>query len=347
MGKVFFRKNRKKWGIDYIDPYGKRVRRIVSLYREGAELALKKVEMNIVEGKYLDKVKTKAIKFEEFVDVFVQNHINIEHRHPESQKGRVTVIKEYFKGLYLDQVDSLSIRTFIAQKMKQHKPATVNRYLALIKCLFNRAIDWKMYQGENPTKGVKKLPEHNERCRWLSDKEQAFLLSHCHGLTRIIVLTALQTGLRWGEIMSLKWIQSNDSSYVDFENNVIIIHGASAKSKKSRYIPMSYSLQCELFDLKKASQYEYVFANPKTGRPFDNIRKSFLNAVKKAGLKDLRFHDLRHAFASNLVRKGVDLYVVQQLLGHSTPKMTQRYAHIRPDHFKSAIQEIDLSLGLK
>jgi len=210
--------------------------------------------------------------------------------------------------------------------------------------MFNRAREWKLFDGDNPTNGIKKLPEDNERCCWLSDSDQVVLLSHCHGLTRAIVLTALQTGLRWNEIMNLKWSPSDKSNYVDFDNNVVVIHSALSKSKKSRFIPMSYTLQCELFDLKKTARSEYVFANPQTGKPFNNIRKSFARAVKDSGLKDLTPHSLRHVFASNLVRKGIDLYVVQQLLGHSTPQMTQRYAHIQPDHFKTAIEEINLQL---
>lgn len=343
MGTLF---QRGKWGINFIDPDGRQVRRIISEYREVAEAALKKIEMDILLGRYCDKDKNKSMPFEEFVDEFVRNYVNLENRRPESQLGRIKVVKEHFKGQSLNEIDTRMIRQFLSEIRAQFKPATFNRYLSLLRCMFNRAKEWKLLEGENPTDGIKKLSEENERCRWLTDEEQQALLSHCHGVTHAIVLTALQTGLRWNEIINLKWSQTEKSNYVDFDNNVIVIHSALSKSKKSRFIPLSYALQCELFDLRKTTTSEYVFASPLTGRPFNNIRKSFLTAVKKAGLTDLKFHDLRHVFSSNLVRKGVDLYVVQQLLGHSTPKMTQRYAHLRPDQFATAIKEIDLRPAL-
>jgi len=344
MGTIFYRG--RNWGINYTDPNGKQVRRMISEYKETAERVLKKIEMNIIEGRYLDKKKVISVLFEDFVEEFLVNYVYLENRHPKNREGLIRKMAECFKGKSMHQIDIRMIRQYLTQKLTESKPATVNRHLSMLRCMFNRAIEWKIIDGENPTKGIKKLPEDNERCRWLTDKEQAFLLSHCHGITRVIVMTALQTGLRWNEIMNLKWSQSPKSNYVDFDNNTIVIHSTWSKAKKSRYIPLSYSLRCELLTLKKkTAQSEYIFLNPRTGKPFNNIRRSFNRAVKEARLEDLKFHDLRHVFASQLVRKGVDLYVVQQLLGHSSPKMTQRYAHIRPDQLKTAIEEIDLLNG--
>ena len=328
-------------------PNGKQVRRVISEYRETAEQVLKKTEVDIIEGKYLDKKKVKPVLFEDFVEEFVRNYVYLQNRRPKNREGLVRKIAKSFQRQSLHQIDTRMIRRYLTQLLEVSKPATVNRHLSMLRCMFNRAIEWKALVGENPTNGIKKLPEDNERCRWLSEDEQARLLSHCHGITKIIVLTALQTGLRWNEIMSLRWSSSDKSSYVDFDNDVIVIHSSASKSKKSRSIPMSYALQCALFDLKKSSKSEHVFVNLKTGKPFNNIRRSFQRAVEETGLVDFTFHDLRHVFASRLVQKGVDLYVVQQLLGHSAPKVTQRYAHIQPDHFKSAIKEIDLQSSEK
>ena len=345
MGTIFRRNN--KWYINYVDPNGKQVRRLVSEYKETAERVLKKVETDIIEGRYFDKKKCEPILFDDFIQEFVENYVKLENRHPKAQMGRIEVIQDQFKGKFLHEVDSRMIRKFLAQKLEALKPATVNRYFSMIKCIFNRAIDWKMFDGDNPTNGIKKLAEGNEKSCFLTEEQQQNLLSHCHGITKMIVLTALQTGMRWNEMMKLKWCDLDQSNYVDFDNNVIVIHSANSKSKKSRFIPMSYVLQCQLFDLKKTSTSEYVFVNPQTGKPFNNIRRSFLRAVKEAGLKDMSIHSLRHAFASNLVRTGVSLYVVQRLLGHSSLKMTQRYAHIQDDHLETAIEGINLNLCQK
>ena len=84
-----------------------------------------------------------------------------------------------------------------------------------------------------------------------------------------------------------------------------------------------------------------MFLNPRTGKTVGSIKFSFKNALKKAGIMDFTFHDLRHTFASNLVMKGVYLYVVQRLLGHATINMTQRYAHLQPQQFKDAIGKLE------
>ena len=340
MGTIFRRGNR--WGINFTDPNGKQVRQMVSPYKETAERVLKKMEMNIIEGRYLDKRKTETVLFEDFVEEFIVSHVRLQCKRPKNREGLVRTVAVFFKGKAMHNIDTRMIRQYLSQKLDDFQSSTVNRHLTLLRCMFNRALEWKIIDGDNPTKGIKKLPEDNERCRWLSDKEQAFLLSHCHGMTRVIVMAALQTGLRWNEIMNVQWSQRPKCSYVDFDNNTIVLHSLHSKVNKARFIPLSYALKCELMELRKHSNSEYVFSNPRTGKPFNNIRKSFQKAVKQAGLRDLRFHDLRHVFASNLVSKGVDLYVVQQLLGHSTPRMTQRYAHLRPGHFKAAIDEIDL-----
>ena len=340
MGKVFLRG--KKWGINYTDPNGKQIRRMISPYKETAELVLKKVELDIVEGKYLDIKRAKPILFEEFLEEFLSNYVYLENKHPKNREGLIRKIALSFNGLYLHRIDSRIIRQYLSKLREESKPATVNRHLSMLRCLFNRAIDWKVISVENPTNGIKKLPEDNERRRYLSVEQQKRLLSHCKGHTKIIVLTALQTGLRWNEMMSLKWSESPEGSYIDFNEGQIVIHSSLSKSKYQRNIPMSYSLQCELFDLKKTTKSEYVFVSPKTGKPFNNIHRSFKRAVKEVGLRDFRFHDLRHVFASSLASKGMSLFLIQNLLGHTTPRTTQRYTHYLPNQLKDAIEEIDL-----
>jgi integrase len=206
--------------------------------------------------------------------------------------------------------------------------------------MFNRAREWGMIE-HNPTAGIRKLAENNERCRWLTEEEQNRLLSFCHGLTRTIVVVALRTGMRWGEIAHLKWQQAPESNYVDFDRGIIFIHGALSKSKKSRWIPLGQIVKWELLNVPKQKGTDYLFLNPETGKPLGSIKDAFNRAVRKAEIKDFTFHSLRHTFASQLVRNGVDLYVVQKLLGHSCPQMTQRYAHLREDMLIDAIKKID------
>ena len=339
MGKLFLRG--KYWYISYVDPNGKQVRQSVSPYREAAEKALRKIQVAIDEGRYLDMRKeVKKVLFKDFSKQFIDSYARLENRTAEQQAVKMAQIALFFHGRYLHEITQLDIRHFMAERAKEVKSATINRDLSMIRCMFNRAKEWKVVDF-NPTDGIKKLAENNERCRWLTEAEQDRLLSFCHGLTRTIVIVALRTGMRWGEIANLKWGQAPNSNYVDFDQNRIVIHESLTKSKKGRWIPLGEIVKWELLNVPKQKGTDYIFLNPETGKPLGSIKNAFNRAVRKSGIKDFTFHSLRHTAASQLVRNGVDLYVVQKILGHATPKMTQRYAHLREDMLVDAIKKID------
>lgn len=343
MGRIYKIKNKTgiKWGIDYIDPVGQRIRKIISSYRDVAENALKKIEIQIAENKYLDVNRFEPILFEDFATKFFETHILLENRSVRNQKYLLTGLVRCFKGKYLHEITNLDIKRHMSTRLKHVKPSTVNSDITMLKSMYNRANEWQILKGYNPLKDIKKLKENNERCRWLTVEEQQCLLFNCEGVTKMIVLIALKTGLRWSEIINLKWKPSPCSNYVDFSNDTIFVHESLAKSKKSRYVPLSKMVKQGLMDYPQRVESGYIFINPKTGKLYDNIKRSFNTALKKAGINDFRFHDCRHCFAVDLKRKGVDLCVIQKLLGHSSPKMTQRYAHVGDELLKSAIQELD------
>lgn len=146
-----------------------------------------------------------------------------------------------------------------------------------------------------------------------------------------IVITALQTGMRKGEILNLKW------SNIDFLQGFIEL--LETKTNKSRKIPISSTLKETLKNIARNS--EYVFINPQTGLPYADIKKSFHTVLKKAKIENFRFHDLRHTVATRLVERGIDLTVVQEILGHSKITTTQRYAHPVPKRKLDAIDILD------
>lgn len=335
-----FKKN-KKWYIDYYDPYGKRVRWAVSRYKETAELALKKAEIDIAEGKYLDVKRTDPITFRDFAEKFRKKHIRRRNKSIKNQEYLLDQLIRHFDRKMMHELTRTDIDDYLEQRFDQWRASTINKDLTMLKSLFNRANEWGDLNGHNPAQKIKKLDENNERCRYLTEEEQQRLLANCHGVLHMVVLTAFKTGLRWGELIRLKWTQSPQSNYVDFENNVIFIHEALTKSKKSRYVPLAHSVKQALLDFPQRSASDYIFESPLTGKPYDNLDKSFRSALQRARIDDFHFHDLRHCFASDLVRNGVDLFVVQKLLGHSSPRMTQRYAHLAQDQLKRAIDVLD------
>ncbi|MDP8212617.1 MAG: site-specific integrase [Candidatus Zapsychrus exili] len=345
MGTIF--KRHKKWGINYIDSNGNQVRKIVSPYKETASRILKKIETDIAEGKYMDIKKKKDILFENFAEEYINTYVKLENKNVGKQRNLINGLVRHFKGEYLSKINTLMVRQYMSKRLESVRPASVNKDYAMLKSMFNRAIEWSMLLGTNPVSTIKKLPENNERTRWLTENEQERLLLNCKGMTKIIVLVALKTGLRWGEITSLKWDQSSNSNYVDFDSKTILVHESLAKSKKSRHIPLCSSVVTFLKTIPRQSDTDYIFWNPKKEKRMRSIRKSFDTALKKADIMDFKFHDLRHTFASQLVRNGVDLFVVQKLLGHSNPKMTQRYAHLQSDQLRDAIRKIDNRIDLQ
>lgn len=335
-------KRGKMWGIDYCTPNGKRVRKSVSRYKETAQKVLKKIEIEMVEGKYLDIQRHEPISFEDFAEKFRRRHIRRRNKSAKNQEYLLNQLVKYFGKRMMHEISTNDIEELLDKRHQQNCAAsTINKDLTMLKSMFNRAKEWGDLNKYNPVRDIKKLKEDNERCRYLTEEEQERLLAVCSGSLRMIVLIALRVGLRWGEIVSLKWKPAPKSNFIDFKNNVAFIHESLSKSGKSRHVPLALSIKQALMDYPQASESGYIFVNPKTGRPIVTLKKSFKTAVKKAGIGDFRLHDLRHCFASDLVCNGADLFTVQKLLGHSSPKMTQRYAHLGHNHLNEAIQSLD------
>jgi len=150
---------------------------------------------------------------------------------------------------------------------------------------------------------------------------------------RPIVITGLYTAMRRAEILSLKWGQ------VDLGKRAIRVE--RTKSGKPRIIPINSILLVELSRLKQANgKSEHVFLDPASGKPMKDVKTAFRSACRRAGIRDVRFHDLRHSAASRMVEAGVDLVTGSKILGHSTIQMTMRYAHPTPENMRRAVETL-------
>ena len=161
----------------------------------------------------------------------------------------------------------------------------------------------------------------------LDREEIARLINAAKDYLKPIIITALNTGMRRGELFNLRW---ND---VDFAEHFIFIK--KSKSGFMRKIPMNDLVAATLKNIKRES--EFVFCSPRTGGRLTAVGDSFKAACRKAGAPDLRFHDLRHMAATYMVTGGVDLATVSQILGHSDIKMTMKYAHPTPENKRNAV----------
>lgn len=218
---------------------------------------------------------------------------------------------------------------------KERSNATINRYCSLLSKMFNLLIaDGKIIK--NPCHFSSKLRENNFKIRFLTIEEQEKMFKLLDNKDFIhlkpIIICALYTGMRKSEILNLKWSQ------IDFENSYIDI--LKSKSGKERKIPLAVKLKSELLNMGKNGE-DFVFINPETKKPYLDIKKSFASLLKKANITNFRFHDLRHTVATRLVESGVDLLIVQELLGHANIQTTMRYAHPVPERKLKAINKLN------
>lgn len=207
--------------------------------------------------------------------------------------------------------------------------STINRELAFLKVVFSKAMTWKK-ANHNPVLGMKFYNERDKaRVRYLTQDQQERLVGVCPPALRRIVLVALRTGLRQSEIMGIRWQD------VDMATNQITV--TKTKNGRKRYIPLHGDVAELLSQMPRTS--EYVFQRPNGGPPkWDKaLRLAWEKALATAGITDFRFHDTRHSLASQLAMRGASLQAIAAILGHSTTRMAERYAHLSPAHVSATL----------
>ena len=240
----------------------------------------------------------------------------------------------FFSGRDVIEIEEQDIEAYKKdRKQTGVEYSTINRELAVLRAMLN----WRNRQvkGKMPIPKITMFKVDNARVRFLEDDEYRRLIEQCTEPLKSMVILAVNTGMRRGEILSLKW------HYVYVKRGVITL--VETKNGEKRDVPINDTAVNVLMAIAKHPDSDYVFS----GRiPSEHIDESYVShkfekAVHKAKIKDFRFHDLRHTFASWLVMRGVDLKTVQELLGHKTFTMTLRYAHLSPEHKKQAVDILD------
>jgi integrase len=266
----------------------------------------------------------------------------------EGQEWKDMSLTSYFGDFKLFQITPHDIEQFKKAKkdtpvkgpwneeMKSHtekerSDISVNRELEILRHLLNKAIEWG-WLDENPFKRFKEpifFQEKNDRVRFLEEDEIARLLEAAPPHLQNIVRAALYTGLRKSDLLGLKWGDVNlEKGFLTYQ-----------EQKKNNRLQFKY-LNEDMMNLLmgiRAGEDEFIFHGP-DGKPLKDIRRSFTTALKKAGIQNFHFHDLRHTSASHLLMRGASLKTVQEHLGHSTITMTQRYSHLSRDFQKEQIQ---------
>jgi len=310
---------------------GNRLQRAISTDRKLAEAVLQKRRVEIAEGKHLDVKKAPKVKFEDFVDEYLEVHSKPNNKSwRKSDYPNLNGLKKYFGGKYLFEITPEDIERYRAERIKEVTKSTVNRVLNCLSSMYSRAIEWGKATN-NPMSKIKLFKVPEKRIRYLEKEEISKLLNNCCEHLKPIVIVALHTGMRKSEILGLKWH--------DIEIKRGIIHLLDTKNGEKREVPMNEVVQKTVIGVLKNPESQYVFCN-KDNKPYGNVRKSFDTACRNAEISNFRFHDLRHTFASQLVMSGVDLNTVRELLGHKSIEMTLRYSHLSPDHKKRAVDNL-------
>lgn len=227
--------------------------------------------------------------------------------------------------LPLDEVAGPAIAALMQRlRLKGYASGTTNRVVVLIKYIFNLAKKWGITGlGDNPASGLRTEPDV-QRERFLSEEEVGRLIRALDTDENQVAAQAIRllllTGGRRNEITQARW------DYIDWEKRTLFV--PLSKAGRPRAITLSSAAIELLRAIAPVPNNPYVFPSPITGRPSPSMHFPWRRIRAAAGLSGVRLHDLRHSFASFLVNKGVSLYVVQGLLGHTQPRMTQRYAHL-------------------
>jgi integrase len=348
-----FKRNGEYW-IDYYDGEGRRHRKKIGPQKNVAQLALKDVKVKIAKGEYLGIYEEKKIPFKDFAQKVYIPYAKT-NLSPSTFNRCNGIIKNqlipYF-DCYVYKISRKAIEDYKQKRAEEVEPATVNREFSRLRHMLKCAVDWG-YIKNNPCKGIKELKEPPGRIRYLSHEEMEGLLTACdpeslkqhpsnanrplskliNVYLKTIVQLAIHTGMRRGEIMGLRWKD------IDLKEKRILIE--KTKNNERRTIYMNDTVYHVLKSLPHHLHSELVFPDINGNM----VTVAFERACKRAKIEDLRFHDLRHTFASYLTMGGVNLRTVQTLLGHKDLRMTMMYSHLSPEHLKEAVTILEKSLN--
>jgi integrase len=305
----------KIWWIDYYYK-GRRLRESVSESWQEAVDALKSRQGEIVRGCFELKKDKREWWFDEFAAEYL-SHLQATRRWWTREVSRLRVLIRYFGKHLLTEITPYHVEKYKAVRRKTVTGPGVNRELALLKAMFNKAVLWGFAKLENPVSKVAYYPERQVE-RVLTDEEAGKLVESSGKSLRPVVILALNTGMRKSELLALRWKD------VDFSRRYVYVE--RSKNNRSRKIPMNSTALEELRRLRRNGS-DYVFTKKRSPERLRCVATAFKTACRKAGIAGLRFHDLRHTFATNLVMAGVDLVTVKEILGHSDIAMTVRYSH--------------------
>jgi integrase len=330
---VYYRKDRSAWAVSYIDASGRRKRRIVAAHtRKQAKDFLAAIQTQEERARTLGVRPASEITTEALCERY-KRHQKVRIRPTTFE--RLGGILETLQRHLPERVKAISKQTiakYIESRSETVKPGTVAKEMSVLKHCLKLACEWELIH-QNPAAGARlpKLPPG--RTKYLTPCELKAALEAAPEWMRAPMAFAACTGVRRGEMLSLRWI--------DVDTSYRRLYLRETKNGALRVLPISEFALGVLRSLPEGGANDKVFVGVDASRLSVYTKRVFA----RIGIPDASFHTLRHTAASWLVMEGVDLYAVGQILGHKTPRMTQRYAHLSPNYMARAVSKLDGIMG--
>ena len=313
-------KRKETWWIQFTAPDGRRIQQSA-----GTKIKQEAQELH-------DKLKAEAWRVAKLGarprytwKEAVVRWVN-ESQHKKSLKTDIELLRwldPFVKSLYLDEISVETIRTIRQAKLDAGaKNGTVNRVMSLMRAILNKAEREWLWLDKSPY--IKMMPNPSRRVRWLTQTEANTLLEELPEHLEAMARFSLATGLRESNVVHLQWTE------IDMQRRCAWIHADEAKGKKSIAVPLnSDAIAVILAQLGKHDTHVFTYK----GQPVTRANNhAWRKALKRAGIDDFRWHDLRHTWASWHVQNGTPLNVLKDLGGWSDIQMVLKYAHLSADH---------------
>jgi integrase len=315
------------WWISYCDAAGARHREKIGRRSVAIEAYVSR-KRELREGRYVPPSRSTKVTFKELADRAIENkETHLSRDTIRNDKIRIGRLEKLGEMAAIDITVTLVEKTLRdLQSADKTTGSTINRYRSFISSVFRYGVRHGIVLV-NPCAAVARYKEQDHRIRFLDAVEEDALrtaiLASDFPEREASVLLAMNTGMRLGEQLTLTW------ECVALDRGVLTVRGKTGR----RFIPINGAARAALEKLHAVSTGELV--SPGWSH------KWFTNCVKRSGIENFRWHDLRHTFASRLVMADVNLRTVQELMGHASIEMTMRYAHLSPDHTLAAVNKLD------
>ena len=340
------RKIKNTWWVDFMFRYTRYRKRSPENSRAGAQAYEVVLRQKLARGESLERVAVRQeALFEHFAWKWHAEYV-VPNNKPSEQRTKKYVLSAslvpFFGKMDIGNITAHDIERYKAQQVKGGVTnKTLKNRLTILNKLLKTAYDWQQLDGQPPKITWPKCVSN--RNEYLSPEECELMLSHSNGVVYEMILAALRTGMRQGELRGLQW------SSIDWQNRSLAVRHSRCdytkslgppKNNKERYIPLDTDVYEMLYKRKKSTGSVFLDTD---GQPFDNKRlaRRMATVCKEAGLRNITWHILRHTFGSHLAMRGAPLAAVKELMGHSNIATTMRYVHLAPSTLRAAIDMLN------